>query len=360
MSKIDFQKVKKQVPVSAFFEGVMNLKPKKMNTGVRYGGCPACGESQDPMSLRVSVRSNKWKCFSCGEGGDVIDAAGFFYGLGQVQAAEALIGKNSGMPETVKNWKLKATSALQPERIIDPQVTKEVIHRLLEQGNRLPLDKQVYDYLRSRSISDEAIQTAREQNALLSLPSSPERAKKYLEDVIGRPLLEEAGMWKAGAKAPGMAYRPLAFVTANGKSIEFRLIRAADEKEVKLISYGPMNPFFIQGSHEDEFVITEGMTDLLSVLTFKSKKNLIGLPGCQRFAPSWFSKMAGRDVLLALDADAAAKKALHKPNGLVKTLQDAQARVSIFQFNPDFIRETPDTKNQDINGFLQWRMSKMQ
>lgn len=354
----NFQEVKDKIPVSAFFTGVLNLEAKPMNTGVRFGGCPNCGESKDPNSIRVNVRNNKWHCFSCGEGGDVIDAAAFFYGLGQPEAAKRLLS-DAGIPEAIKSWKLKGEKSLRKERVIDPSVTREVIKLLLAHGSKMPLDKKVHDYLLSRNISDDVIQAARKQNIILSLPSSPTQAKEYLVDVVGQKLLEEAGMWQPGSKAPGASYRPLAFVTAGGKSIEFRLIRQPlNEREVKLISYGPMNPFFFSGSAEAEYVVTEGVTDLLSVLTFGSKKSVIGLPGCNRFAPGWFSRMSGKDVMLALDQDGPGQKAMHKPNGLVKTLQGFQARVSIFAFPEEFLAETSE-KDHDINGFLAWRVSKM-
>lgn len=354
----DFQQVKEKIPVTAFFSGVLNLEAKPMNTGVRFGGCPSCGESKDPNSIRVNVRNNKWKCFSCDAGGDVIDAAAYFYGVGHPEAAKMLL-KDAGIPEAIKNWKIKGQDALRKERIIDPSVTREVISLLLAHGNKMPLDKKVHDYLLSRHISEDVIKAARKQNMIISLPSSPAQAKEYLADVVGQKLLEDAGMWQSGSKAPGASYRPLGFVTTGGKSIEFRLIRKPlNDREVKLISYGPMNPFFFSGTAEAEYVVTEGMTDLLSVLTFGSKKSVIGLPGCNRFAPGWFSRMSAKDVVLALDADGPGKRAMHKPNGLVKTLQGFHARVSIFSFPEDFLAETTEDQ-QDVNGYLSWRLSRM-
>jgi len=354
----NFQLVKEKIPVSAFFTHTLGLTPKPMNTGVRFGGCPSCGESKDPNSIRVNVRGNKWKCFSCGEGGDVIDAAAHFFGVVHAEAAKRLL-QDAGMPDAVKNWKLKSEQSLRQERVIDPSITREVIQLLLVEGNKMPLDRKVNEYLLSRRISEDVIQAARKQNMIISLPSSPALAKEYLADIVGQKLLEEAGMWQPGSKAPGASYRPLGFVTAGGKSIEFRLIRKPlNEREVKLISYGPMNPFYFSGSAESEYVVTEGMTDLLSVLTFGSKKSVIGLPGCNRFAPGWFSRMGGKDVLLALDADGAGQQALHKPKGLVKTLQSYDARVSIFSFPEEFLAVTPE-KERDINSFLNWRLSKM-
>lgn len=354
----NFQEVKDKVPVAAFFESILHLKAHPMSTGIRFPGCPSCGESKDPNSVRVNVRGNKWKCFSCDAGGDVIDAAAAFYEVGHPEAANMLMN-SFGIPEAIKNWKAKAKEPLRKERIIDPATTRKVIEHLLNAGKNLPMDKKVFAYLISRGISEEAILAARSQGMIVTLPSTPADAKEYLAKVVGRDLLEEAGMWHPGAKAPGASYRPLGFVTTGAKSIEFRLIRKpVNEKEVKLISYGPMNPFFFAGSAADEFVVTEGMTDLLSVLSFGSKKSVIGLPGCNRFVPRWFSRMAGKDVMLALDADGPGQKAMHKPGGLVETLQESHARVSIFSFPEKFLAATPE-KDRDINGYLNWRKSGM-
>lgn len=358
---VDFEKVKERVPVAAFFETIMGLKAKPQNSGVRFSGCPSCGESDDPASIRVNVRGNKWKCFVCDEGGDVIDAAEHFFARNKAEAAKQLLDE-FGIPEAIEKWKAKAPVALSKELTIDPAVTHQVIVRLLEAGKNAPLDRKVFEYLRLRNISEDAINAARKQNMIVSLPSSPSLAKNYLLKVVGRELLEEAGMWRPGTKAPGMAYRPLGFVTAGGRSIEFRLIRPKqNDREVKLISYGPMSPFFFAGDTQDEFVVTEGMTDLLSVLTLRRKRNasVIGLAGCNRFVPKWFSKMGGKDILLALDADGPGQRAIYKPEGLFNTLKEYQAKVSVFSFPEKFISETSE-KNRDMNGYLCWRAASAQ
>lgn len=353
---VDFEKVKDRVPVAAFFETVMGLKPKPMHSGVRFAGCPACGESDDPSSIRANVRSNKWHCFSCGLGGDVIDAAEHFFARNKIEAAKQLMDEY-GIPEAIANWKAKSPAALSQERSIDPAIVHQVIKRLLEAGAKAPLDRKVYEYLRLRNISDEAINAARKQNMILSLPSSPSLAKNYLLKVIGRELLEEAGMWRPGSKSPGAAYRPLAFVTAGGRAIEFRLIRPKqNDRETKFISYGPMSPFFFAGEHQDQFTVTEGMTDLLSVLTMGSKRSLIGLPGCERFVPKWFSKMKGKDVALALDADGPGQNAIYKPEGLFETLKEYEANVSVVSFPEEFLAVTEE-KHRDMNGLLSWRVA---
>ncbi|MFT0547055.1 toprim domain-containing protein [Allopusillimonas ginsengisoli] len=362
-SKIDFKQVKERVSTTFFFENVLGLKPKPLTGGVRYAGCPSCGNSENPMSVRVNVRANgKWHCFSCGSDGDVIDAAVFHYHVSELDAAKILM-KDVGIPENIRQWKLKERQPLRPQPKIDYADTREAILRLLEAGKKAPLDRQVVQYLTGRGISEQVIHAAHEQNMIVTLPSNPSLAKKYLVDVVGKPLLEKAGWWHQGKKAPGASFRPLAFVTANAKSIEFRLIRkAVNESEVRMISYGPMTPFFFAGPAPDEYVITEGMTDLLSVLTFGSKKSIIGLPGCTRWEADWFARMSGKDVMLALDGDEPGQKAafnLNNPEGrsLIRTLQEFQARVSTFEFPENFLSETPED-DWDINGYLRWIQSK--
>lgn len=360
MARIDFAAIRERFPIEAFFEQAMGQAPHAVTDGVRYAGCPNCGLSAKG-SLRVSVFSSArgntlWRCHSCSKGGDVIDAAAFLYRMSVEDAARQML-ENSGIPETVKNWRMTGTKPVKARLKGDPAKVKEVISLLLRPNQ--PLDRAVHQYLLGRGIAEAAIQKARQQNLLLSLPSNPADAKQYLLKLVGRTLLEEAGMWRPESKAPGIAFRPLAFVTDGCQAAEFRLIRPVKSvDEARMISFGPMSPYVYRGSDTEHFVYVEGPTDLLSVLSFGSEKQVRGMPGCRRWEASWFDEVHGKDALLALDGDEPGLEATYEPGGILEVIQQRAATTAVLTFPEAFKAVTPP-EDWDVNGLLRWKRSQM-
>lgn len=367
--RIDFAQVKLEVPLDYFFTNVLGLKPKKMQSSFRYAGCPSCGVSENAGSVRCQVKGNKWTCYSCGNFGDVIDAAQHFYGYSQYNAAKALMEMVGSLkPAKVHNFRLKTDPQLEVAAQVKNRnaEVKEVINRLLEaQKNFELLDKKVIEHLtQDRAISLDVLKEAHQQGLLIILPFNPSAAKTYLVNVVGRDLLEAAGMWKKESRSPSIVYRPLGLVMC-GRAVEFRRIRpAVNENEAKYVSYGPMTPFFLKGDSSNRFVVVEGAIDLLSIPSFDgySGSSVIGLPGAGRYKPDWFKRMAGKQIIFALDPDEAGTKALYgnpeipierRRAGLIEIANEVGAEHKIFSF-PENYCSTVQLEKRDINDFLQW------
>lgn len=369
--EINFADVRSRYTVETFFESTMNQTPYVLHTGIRYRECPvrSCGASEDPTSYRVVVRNvggvSRWKCWACDESGDVLDAASHYFGCSVKDAASQLIGS---APKTVRNVRYKPRKLLSETPRRDDAAIHEVIKRLIEA--KLPIPNLVKEHLLSRGFSEGLIQEAYQRSLLIALPSHANKAKEVLYDLCGKDLLIRAGMLREKSKAPACAFRDFAFITHNARAIEFRLATAPKENETKWITYGPMSPFFWQGETADNYIITEGMSDMLSAVALGAKQSIIGLPGCKRWNPFWFSRMKGKSVTLALDGDAPGINAVNgksdediakienegmrlRAMGLKRTLEHFGANVKTFQFPEDFLAVTPDSQ-KDLNGYLKW------
>lgn len=373
-NEVKFSDVRARFPVEAFFEHNMGQTPRVFHTGIRFKACPECGSSEDPSSYRVVIKNkggiSKWRCYACDNGGDVLDAAAFQYNC-SVKEAASLLMNNPRFPESVKNWKIKQRSTLSQTVERDDEAIHNVIKRLIDA--KMPIGNGVKEYLNSRGFSDRLIHAAHERGMLIALPSQPNKAKQVLYDLCGESLLRKAGMLRDKSKAPACAFRDFAFITHNARAIEFRLTRAPKENETKWISYGPMSPFFWQGEKADSYIITEGMSDLLSAVSLGAKQSVIGLPGCRRWNPSWFARMKGKEVILALDGDTSGVNAVNgksnmtedeiakienedirlRAKGLKATFEHYDASVRSFEFKEEFLAVTEDSQ-KDLNGYLKW------
>lgn len=318
---VDFSTVKESVPVVAFFDLHMGTS-KTVAGGLRYASCPACGSSNDKQSVRCSVRNNKWHCFSCAQKGDVIDAAAHLFGISHARAAEQLLESASDIPE---EFKRRALQPPTPPRNDDALAL--VIDKLI--AAQTEIDPLVEKYLIGRGISKQVIQEALARGILISLPSNPDKAIRHLVDHVGIELLKEAGLWKKDAKAPGIIYRPLAFVSHNRRSVEFRLIEKSEDK-VKVIRYG--TPGVMVWESSESILISEGPVDMLSAVVLGTKRTVIGLPGANvwiHWGQEWLDKFRGKQVLLCFDNDFQdeANPGQTAQKKLAKALQEVGAAV---------------------------------
>lgn len=293
---VDFKLVRETCALTGFFEGLMGAKGRPVSGSVRYSACPSCGPSSD-VSVKCSVRNDRWHCFACMNKGDVVDAAAAFFGLPAAEAASHLLGHGE-MP-------LARRIQLPPPPVRDQASINEVIALLLKA--QIQLDRACLDYLGKRGIAEPFVSDAVSRQMVVTLPGEPTLALRYLLDNVGRELLVKSGIWKAGSKAPAICYRPLAFVNADKRGIEFRLIGDSHVAMAKTIRYGEPGPWIWQGS--DHALVVEGAIDLLSSVVMGTKRTVIGLPGARNWSGQdpWLSDLDGRHVLLALDNDEAGR-----------------------------------------------------
>lgn len=298
-----YSNIKEAIDLRGFLEenGVFF---RKVGAYFRSDTCPCCGEGATG-SNRVGIEGNglRWRCFACGKGGDVLDAASFMWGVSikdaaQKLAAERWVPMSQPITRTVK----VVTKDTQP-------MVSEVLKRMKEGLKPDIPDPEVLQYLsRDRAIPMPIIRKAFQLGMLRFLPSNPLKARTRLEDVVGRELLEEAGMWNPEKKMPAAAYRPIIFFLPGESSAEFRLGRAATEGERKAIRYGSSErPWYWEGDGSKPLAIVEGAIDMLSMVALGYKGDVMGLPGASVWKEEWF--MGASSMIVCLDPDKAGIKA---------------------------------------------------
>lgn len=321
---VDFSEVRDRVPLEWFFENVLGATAKSMSGTIRFPICPQCGPSSK-HSVKVSCKDGKWKCHACDGKGDVVEAAAKHWGLSLKDAALRLIGAD---PEVMQAYEApKPRPALER----DDSALCEVISKLLDASK--PATNAALAYFKGRGIGEAIVKEAVNRGLLVVLPHDPEVCKQHLVDVAGRDALIASTLWREDAKAPAAAFRPLMFVSKEGKAAEFRVMRLTDPGEIKSLRYGGIHPWAWVNESQDRIMLTEGCLDLLASLAMGTKRSIIGLPGCENWRDEWFAKLKGRDVLTAFDADEAGLTATQK---ITPVLQKAGAsKVEAYELPKD-------------------------
>jgi hypothetical protein len=336
---VDFKNVRDSYSLAFFFEGPMGASSKNVSGSVRYSACPnpRCGPSSD-SSVKVSVRNNKWHCFACEDKGDVIDAAAAFFGMSLADAAKQLANDDSPAPA-------RRAPMIAPEPRVerDQEAINEVIALLLR-SQKMP-EPAVVKYLESRGIPRGTCVSAVFRKMLITLPGDPNEALRYLLDMVGRDLLIKSGLWKQDSKCPAIVYRPLAFVNADKRGIEFRLIEESSVAMAKAIRYGEPSPCVWNGN--GHAMVVEGGIDVLSAVVMGSERTIIGIPGAKNWSEDdqWLVSLRGKTVLIATDADNAGERGAQD---LAKVFESIGTRATRHVL-PDGCKDLNDQLKSQLN-----------
>lgn len=329
-----FEAVRARVNLRAFLETELGARFEKLGGHLRASSCPACGTGggMSHKLVLLGEHNEKWKCFSCGERGDVSDAAMKTWGISLRQALRRLATEAPPLPLALPEATPQKDRARQ-------EAVRDVIQRIragvLTQG----LNQQTVNYLVERGISERVVREGTRRGLFGALPPNETEAIRWLVKQVGRERMEAAGMWGADKRAPAVAYRPLAFFLGS-ESAEFRLIRKPGENERKALRYGEAEqPWIWTGKDRSKAVITEGAIDLLSMVELGYNGDVIGLPGASTWKPEWFQRY--RRIALCLDPDKAGQEAATK-------ILDACHKAGIQA-------ENRPPKGGDVNEFLRQR-----
>lgn len=301
--------VKAAVDLQAFLEN-HGASFRRVGRGVRSDVCPCCGQGAEGSNKLGLLDTERWRCFSCGRGGDVIDAAAALWCLPHRDALRRLASEQ---------WVSEAMPVRRPQRRRDNEADKqaqraalkEVLTRLQAAVSKNVPDPEGIAYLKGRGIPGRLIAQAQSIGMLGFMPGDPFKARLFLEDRVGKGLLMDAGLWNPQKKMPAIAYRPLVFFFPDRDSAEFRLIRAAEEGERKAVRYGSTaRPWYWAGEDGSKLAIVEGAIDLLSMVALGFKGDVIGIPGATVWRSEWLCGAAR--VAVCLDPDEAGRQATQR------------------------------------------------
>ena len=305
-----FTKAKGAVGLQAFLAQV-GIPVVKIGQGLRTEHCPdkACNErpAQGADRWKVSLRENNfWRCFSCGQSGDVIKAASLIWKVTQLEAAKQLV---------------KQTHQVTAERMFETAMSdiagqqdalEQVIDGLF---GHIGCSPPVREALNRRGISDAVIDEAVAQGVLVGLSDEPGIAKAMLERACGKTALMTAGLWRENAMYPAMAFRPL-LLRYGTTGLEARRINndqipqpgspgAAESGATGgplALRYGAaMAPFVLAGDPAHHCV-TKSAIDAMSLRTLGHTGTIAGLPGDSSWRsadssglpnPGWFAHIQG-------------------------------------------------------------------
>lgn len=351
--RVDFDAAK-ELSVTEFLERQLGVSAAKVGSKLRMDSCPNCGDSnKGSHKLSISNDDRAWRCFSCGEGGSILDAAMQLWKCEIVEAAQQLLGIRDDFKATAKP-KIDRQQAEAEERaktaLMRQAFTKIQQATAAFADEPVPLNYLVND----RKIPLSLVREAQARGMVGFLPSDSNRAFDVLLSAVGEDLLRKTDLWKPDKRMPGIAYnRPLVFFLPGLSSAEFRLaMREVPEDWTKSIRYGTLEyPYWWQGAEGNrDCMVVEGMIDLLSMVALGFKGHVMGLTGCNTFIPEWFPRAAKRHNLaryaIGLDNDVQSEK--NPGQKWAKILQREITAMGI----PSFIKAPAQG---DINDMLRAR-----
>lgn len=297
----------KKLSLDAFFQNVLGAKlTRNSPTGKSYNACPACGEHSQ-KSQCVSTRGDStWRCWSCGKGGDILDAAMNVYGAKNVVlAARELTGRREGPRRHVKLPKANSAPKVQ----IDVKAVTEAMKKIGSLTRFDPLSPSCRYLMEVRKLPLWVLESARSRGLFGHLPEDPGEVTELVQKEIGKDLLVRAGFWNPEKKRPAFAYRPLVFFLPGRTSAEFRLGRDAVKDELKSIRLGPLTAPWWWVGNQPQAMQVEGFIDMLSAVALGWQGHIMAYPGVSNAVRhEWIEAAEGRYEVkrwvIAFDDDA--------------------------------------------------------
>lgn len=281
----------RQIPLEGFLEAQLGAKPKLSAGWARFSSCPACGEGPAD-SVRCSCRDDYWRCWRCDKRGDIVDAAVALWGCSKIEAARRLVGGN-GQPGYTASITREVVNERreQAEQLRQQSAAKlhAVLHYLVDvlAGK---VDSAVMRYLvDERKIAAHVVEEAMHRGMLLMLPGEAQACVKFLGNHFSPETLIDAGLWRAEARWPKVANRPLWFVLPNQHAVECRIIQPPRENELKAIRFGITDGPWLWKGTSAKVTFVEGMIDLLSMVSLGYSGSIAALPGCNQFKEDWLA-----------------------------------------------------------------------
>jgi DNA primase len=330
-----------EVKESSDIVEIIGSRISLQRSGSYYRGlCPF--HSEKSPSFFVDDRIQRYKCFGCGESGDVFNFLEKYDGMTFGEALEDL-AKRAGI--TLKSYTKSPDDLLRTQILEVLNLSKQYFHYLLTQHQA---GEKAMEYLKQRGISKESIKVFQLGYALDSwdgLINYLHKKKKYNLEI-----LEKAGLIVAGNRRPYDRFRDrLIFPLRDhrGRVVGFSgRILSGNEKDAKYINspetvlyhkskmlFG-YSELYQEIRKAEQVVVVEGEFDVISSAQ-AHVNSIVAIKGSA--LTSDHAKLLNRTVnkvLLSLDTDSAGVEATKKA---IKALKgtDLELRVVVLPEGKD-------------------------
>jgi DNA primase catalytic core len=275
----------------------------------RSNKCKCFLHEERTPSFSVDSRKNRWKCFSCGEGGDIIKLVEKYNQCDFQNACKWLSNEfgimkyNNVNPIRRKETQIRNTSDHKP----DTEIYKWFFENL-------SVTETAKTFLKARKYPETIIM----QYNLRGLNECKSFFKKCV-DKWGYDRLVKCGLAKESVdKSTGEIYHKFTwwtstlffpFYNADGKIvyIQGRTLDLNQEKKHKYVNLNGVEtslfnqPVLNTLKKNDSLVITEGVTDCISCCLMG--KNAVGVIGAQGFKKEYVNLLRDFDIVIIPDND---------------------------------------------------------
>jgi len=326
-------------------------------SGGQYRGlCPF--HSEKSPSFFVNEQMQRYKCFGCGEAGDVFTFLEKYEGMSFAESLEYLAEK-AGI--TLEKFQSNPEDELQKDVLAVLNLTAEYYHFLLTKHKA---GKTALDYIKNRGINNESVN-------LFKLGCSLDEWDGLLKYLYGKKkfslhIIEKAGLIIKGKNGyydrfRGRLMYPLR--DHRGRVVGFSgRVLDPTVKDAKYLNTPETMVYhkskLLYGYHElyrsirkeEEVLVTEGEMDVISA-SQASVNHIVAIKGSSLTVDH--AKLLSRTVkrvVLALDGDSAGVKATKRAITVLNTFNDIELRVmtlpegkdidDLARSNPKFLRES--------------------
>lgn len=285
----------------------------RFDSGLRSRRCvsAACGsDAKTSPKMRLSVRGEFWRCWSCGEKGDVSKAAALLWGIRQDAAAKRLL------QDTARSSALSlvatARTAQIPASVAQQRALESVIRSLRSEPM---MSAEVLAFLAGRGVRQDVAERAAQSGVIVGLPGEPDRARARLENLVGRDQLCAAGLWRPEAPYPALAFRPLLGLLGSSgiEAIKASAALPDDPSGPSMLRYGEARePYALRTDawrSDDDWFVVNGILETLAIKSIvSSKTSVMGIPGSTSWRvgsdagvrSEWFGSLTGKRVTVVL------------------------------------------------------------
>lgn len=303
---LDVERIR-EIPIASV---AADLGFKLSKSGMALCRLPGHDEHRPSFSLRL--RSNSFKCFSCGRDGSVIDLVMFMEGLEFLPACRWLEARYLGehgtegasLRRAIPSARTQARKAALPADtgVPDP----EIYGWILDQS---PLSAGGKEYMKARGFSEETL-----ANFRIGQVGDRSALRRSALESFGEERLHRCGLLRNGSRGSELIFPSyyLLFPFLAAGVVTYLQARRPDEgtKYRWCCPYGLLPPAFnldVLDQGHATILICEGVTDTLSA--HELHRPAIGLVGANAHLDlTVIERLRGHNVILVGDRDVAGQR----------------------------------------------------